>query len=404
MNLAERLKKTMNLKTRRIIGLMSGMSMDGIDLAYVEISGHFPDLEVKLLATSYRSFSREFRSHLQLGTHGNVADVSKLNVLVAQEFAQTVKEFLCAQKLTSSDVDAIGSHGHTLFHSTDEEDVREGHLVEKRASNLSKKTFSSLQVGAPSIIAELTGILTVGNFRSRDIAAGGTGAPLVSLADYILFKNPSAPVAVHNLGSISNLTVVTPQLKDLLAFDTGPANVAIDFFARKVPGNNSGIDEDGQLSQGGKVIEELLLLLLNLPYFAKSPPKAAGYKEFGVEKVLQLAAPFLSIADPKDLLRTAVEFSAVTIEQAYRKFVFPKFPDLERSVFSGGGIYNSTLMKRLRELLPGLKIEILNDKFSDAKEAISFALLANETLSGRAGSFPSTTGAKGPVILGEIGL
>ncbi len=383
MNTAHRFARIISKKNRRIIGLMSGMSMDGIDLACADLSGNFPDITVKLVSTFYMPYPSNLRKRLLDSRQACVQEISELNVLVAQSFADCIEKFLQNTKLDRHSIDAIGSHGQTLFHST-------------KSSNQS----SSLQVGSPSIIAELIGILTIGNFRMRDIAAGGQGAPLVALADFILYREAANAVAMHNLGSISNITVVTSNLEGLLSFDSGPANIAIDYFARQVQDNISGIDSDGYLSQKGRCIPELLEQWMQLSFLNLSPPKAAGYTEFEAcfreERHLKYSL--------EDRIRTAVEFTARTIEDAYRHFVFPKYPDLKKAVFSGGGIYNPTLMRRIKELLPELVIDTLQNEISDSKEALAFAILANETLSGRAGSFPSTTGVKRPTVLGEIAI
>src|SRR5688572_11655337 len=235
MNPAHRLASVLKKDSRRIIGLMSGMSMDGVDLALVDVSGTFPDLQVALQGTHFRPYAAALRERLRCAQNGGVQEVSRLNFTVAQEFAQCVREFLAGQSLGAGSIDAIGSHGQTLYHSTD----------------AAEDCPSTLQVGAPSVIAELTGILTVGNFRVRDVAAGGQAAPLVSLADYVLFRDPTRPVALNNLGSISNVTVVTPGFDAMVAFDTGPANMAIDFFARRTAGTVDGIDHEGALAARG---------------------------------------------------------------------------------------------------------------------------------------------------------
>ncbi|MFN8790005.1 MAG: anhydro-N-acetylmuramic acid kinase [Bdellovibrionales bacterium] len=387
MNRLEGLAK-FPMKTKSyVIGLMSGMSIDGVDLAFVSISGHFPDLEVKLLKSYFRPYNKGLQKRLQDAQNANAEEISKLNFVVAREFSDCVNEFLANESIAVSQVDLIGSHGQTLYHSSD----------------LGETTPSSLQVGSPSIIAELTGIPTVGNFRVRDMVAGGQGAPLVCLADYILFRNSQGPVILNNLGSISNVSVVTDDIEQMLAFDTGPANMAIDFFARKVPGNDLGIDRDGSISKIGKVIPALLNDLLAIDFFNRVPPKAAGYTEFGPVLLEALSKKHFSEA-PEDLVRTAVEFSAVSIEQAYRKYVLPRFSKPLRVLFSGGGIHNQTLMQQIQLRLPELKIESLESEFADSKEAVSFAILAHQTICGNAGNVTAATGAKRPVVLGEIAV
>jgi anhydro-N-acetylmuramic acid kinase len=379
-NAADRLSRVLAKSERRIFGLMSGMSMDGVDLACVDVSGNFPDLKVTRVGTHFIPYQDSLRQQLQAGRSGNVELVSRLNVLVAEAFAACVNDYLSKAGMSPQAVDAIGSHGQTLYH-----------LIADRHS-------STLQVGAPSIIAERTGILTIGNFRVRDVAVGGHGAPLVALADFILFRDPARPVFVNNLGSISNVSVVTSDLQEMTAFDTGPANMAIDHFASATA---QGVDLNGSISETGRPIPELLDALLQLPFFSRPPPKSAGYAEFGPPALERIARPW-SNYPVEDLVRTGVEFAARTIEQAYRSFVLPAYPQGKRIVFSGGGVHNATLMRRIAELLPDLTIEILPRDAADSKEAVAFALLANETLSGRPGNVASATGASRPVILGEI--
>lgn len=368
MNLSSRLIEVINKKSRRIIGLMSGMSMDGVDLACIDISGDFPDLKITLKGTHYRPYSEVFRLRLKEAINASVGEVSDLNVLISQEFARSVDEFLSISGIERASIDAIGSHGQTLYHSQ-----------------------STLQVGSPSIICELTGILTIANFRVRDICAGGRGAPLVSLADYILYRS-DIPVALNNLGSISNVTVVTPRLEEMMAFDTGPANMPIDYFLK-------GVDEGGDVSARGKVIDELLNDLLKNSFFKLSPPKAAGYKEFGPDALAKISAPYYQNR-VEDLARTAIEFSAQTLATAYRDFVLPRFPSLKRAIFSGGGVYNKTLMKRIKELLPEIEVVILekematNPAFKAKKETIRKLM-----------SLPEPFGLKNRgTVQGEIGV
>ncbi|MCX6124224.1 MAG: anhydro-N-acetylmuramic acid kinase, partial [Proteobacteria bacterium] len=253
----------------------------------------------------------------------------------------------------------------------------------------------------PSIIAELTGITTIGNFRPRDIAVGGQGAPLVAFADHVLHADEPRPTGLLNLGSIANITVLTENFQDIVAFDLGPANMPIDFFAAR--DRIDGIDQDGSISKQGRVIRPLLDSLLALPYFKESPPKAAGYGEFGPDIIAKICQPYLGSSLP-DLLCTAVEFSAVTLSSGLRNYVLPKHATLRHIQVSGGGIYNKTLIQRIGDLLPELSVKLLNDRYSDSKEALAFAVLAHTTLSGMPGNIPNATGANKSVILGEIAI
>jgi anhydro-N-acetylmuramic acid kinase len=386
MDLVSRLNAIASKDEKTIIGIMSGMSMDGINLACVKISGEFPLLKIDRLGTHMRSYSQVTRQKILRGREATVAEVSELNFAIADEFSQSVKEYLEKHNLSANDIDLIGSHGQTLYHSSQ-----------------STRAPNTLQVGNPSLIAEKTGIPTIGNFRIRDMAAGGQGAPLVALADYIMHHQVGRLLAVNNLGSISNVTVVTPDIDDVLAFDTGPANMIIDYFASLVPGNRNGIDTDGEISAGGCVLPGLLSKLLALPFFEKQPPRAAGYEDFGPMNLESITEDYMD-ANPQDLVRTAVEFSAVTIAEAYQKYVIPKFPSLQEIRFSGGGIYNKTLMQRIRHHLPNLTVKLFDPEFSNATEAISFAILAHETICGRPGNVLGATGALKRVVLGEIAI
>lgn len=386
----KRFERVAAKKNRTIIGLMSGMSMDGIDLALVNISGTFPKLNVELVDSLYDPYTLAFKQRLEEARRGTVTDVCTLNVAVADAFAACVMKFLSERHIDPSTIDAIGSHGQTIAHCP------------PGGSELP----STLQIGAGSVIAQKTGIMTVSNFRQRDMAVGGQGAPLVPLVDFLLYARDNETIALNNLGSISNVTVVTPRLEDVIAFDTGPANMPIDFFAKRIDGNTSGIDEDGQWSKKGKVEKNLLKELLALPFFDRPPPKSAGYEEFGPSVLENVATKYRHVRDI-DFVRTAVEFAAETIARSYEKFILPRHPLLTRVLISGGGIYNETLVGRIRERLPQLTIEKVakeDARFADSKEALAFAVLANETLSGRPGNVPGATGASQSVILGDISL
>lgn len=385
MTLVTRLKRSFDNQNRTIIGLMSGMSMDGVDLALAKCGGVYPNYKVELIASSYRPYGSKLKDRLIRGRSADVAEVARLNVLVATEFAACVNDFLVEMQLSPGDIDAIGSHGQTLYHST----------------SSSSKPHTSLQVGSPSLIAELTGIATIGNFRMRDIAVDGQGAPLVAFADHVIHHNEVRPFALLNLGSIANITVLSEDFHRIEAFDLGPANMPIDFFATLC--TESGIDESGKISAQGQVIEPLLDSFLCLSFFSQVPPKAAGYDEFGPDQLTSMSYLYRSHA-PKDLLRTAVEFSARAISLGIQKHVRPNHPDLRTIKVSGGGIYNTTLVNRIRALLPEFTIVVMEDRYADAKEALAFAVLAHATLSGMPGNIPNATGATKSVILGEIAV
>ena len=256
------------------------------------------------------------------------------------------------------------------------------------------------------MLAERTDIACVSDFRPRDIAAGGEGAPLIPMADWLLYGGGDRTTACHNLGSIANVTVLPGRLEDVTAFDTGPANALIDAFARACPGDDV-IDRDGALSAAGTVQDDVLLTLYTkrAAWLAQPPPKSAGYGTFGPALADEVARAHAAVA-PHDLVRTAVAFTATTLVEAYERFVLTRHPDLELVRFSGGGCRNPTLMAAIEEMLAraGLSGEPLEDAWIDAKEAVGFALLADRTLRGLTGNVPSATGASHAVVLGTISL
>ncbi|MDJ0521004.1 MAG: anhydro-N-acetylmuramic acid kinase [Planctomycetota bacterium] len=373
--------------TRLAIGLMSGMSMDGLDIALVQLDGLDERPEVELLACETRPYDEALRRRLQAARGPAGPEAEALDADLARLWARQVGEFLEHQDVAASSVAVLGSHGQTLFHRPREE----GQPAE------------TLQVGSGDLLATETGIPTVSDFRQADVAAGGEGAPLVPLADWILYAGDEAS-ACHNLGSIANVTVVAPHVEDVIAFDTGPANALVDAFARRCPGAPP-MDAHGRLSSEGDVDEDVLLTLYvkRATWLAQPPPKSAGYGTFGPELADAVLAAHPA-AKPHDLVRTAVEFTARTINEAYEREVLTRFPQLQRVRFSGGGVRNPTLMEAIRHHLVrnDLKLEILDSVWADAKEAVAFALLADRTLRGLPGNVPGATGASEAVVLGRL--
>lgn len=391
MNPWDRLTSVLRKDSRVVIGLMSGMSMDGVDLAMVRIQGTFPELKIELLASARSPYTADFHARL-LGArrNGTARDVCELAMVLSTIFADAVNAFLSENRVDSQSVDAIGSHGQTLVHNP------------QHGSGYP----STLQLGWPSVIAQRTGIPTIGNFRVRDMAVGGEGAPLIPLVDYLIYRREGRVRALNNLGSTSNVTVVTPSLNDLFAFDTGPANMPIDHISRRVTSDAEAFDKDGTLSASGQVDEALLNELLSLPFFSRKPPRSAGYEDFGPRVLDELYARHPA-CQGADAVRTAVEFSVESMARAYETYVLPRYPGLDEILLTGGGAYNETFFRRIRDRLPGLKIARLSDedrRLNDVKEAVGFALLANETLSGRPGNVRPATGATEEVVLGELGI
>jgi anhydro-N-acetylmuramic acid kinase len=364
----------------RIIGLMSGTSADGVDAAVVNIGKN----KVKLLAFNTFDYPPALRqSILELGEQKlcRPADISNLNFLLGEVFADAVIKLCRKNEISLKTIDLIGSHGQTIYH------------------NPTGKIRSTLQIGEPSIIAYKTGITTVADFRPKDMAAGGQGAPLVPFADYWLFKNKKLNRAVQNIGGIANVTYLPANCKpqDIIAFDTGPGNMIIDRLVSLITKGRQNFDKDGKTAAKGKVNKKLLDEMMRHPFLRKSPPKSTGREEFGAAFTKKFIKRPISL---EDILATATAFTAVSIAQAYKKFL-PGLPD--EIILCGGGARNKTLVKMLRQ---NIKSKILfTDYFginSDAKEAVSFAILAYAAIKGITNNVPSATGAEKTVILGKI--
>ena len=365
--------------------------MDGIDAALVRVCGSGEDTEVRIEEFICREYSDAARNLLLSPGSLNVEMVSDLNFLLGQEFSAAVFDLLGKAALKTTDVDLVGTHGQTVFHNP---------------PSLGGNISSTLQLGEADVICETTGITTVGDFRTRDVAAGGEGAPLIPYVDHLLFSKTGKNVIAQNIGGISNCTLVTGKLEELLAFDTGPGNSLIDSVARLASGGEKSFDEDGAIAEEGSVKKDLLRKLMKNPYFDIEPPKSTGRELFGEEMVARLfsATERNSLFLP-DLLRTLVEFTVCSIVSAYERFVYPR-ADIEEVILSGGGARNPVMVSRLREKLAPVRL-CLSDDYGiplDAKEAVGFAVLANETVCGNRANVPGVTGARDSTVLGKISI
>ncbi len=378
-------------KRMRVVGLMSGTSADGVGAAIVDLKKN----KVKLLAFDTFAYPSALRrSILELGEQKLClpADISNLNFLLGEVFAEAVIRLCKKSRIALSTIDLIGSHGQTIYHNP------KGKRFGKRIIR------STLQIGEPSVIAQRTGVKTVADFRPRDIAANGEGAPLVPFADYFLFKDKKRSRAVQNIGGIANVTYLPAncQPEDIIAFDTGPGNMVIDRIANILSNSRLNYDKDGKIAAKGKVNTKILNEMLGHPFFLRKPPKSTGREEFGKRycEVFYKEAKNKSLP-PQDFLATATALTAVSIAVAYQRFL-PAIPD--EVILCGGGAHNKTLVKILRQNLPKTTIR-LSDNFGiscDAKEAVSFAILAYATIKGMANNVPSATGADEVLVLGKI--
>jgi anhydro-N-acetylmuramic acid kinase len=383
---------------RLAVGLMSGTSLDGIDAALVRLAGPAEQPRVRLLAfvtLPYPPEVRQWIMRVAAGEQTTAERVSQLNFLLGELFANAASRVCRAAHVSPQRVSVIGSHGQTIYHQGSPAQVP-GHRVAVGPN--------TLQISEPAVIAERTGVPVVADFRTADVAAGGQGAPLVPMVDYLLLRDGQKGTVTLNLGGIANVTVIPAKAKplDIVGFDTGPGNMVGDALVRRFTGDREYYDAGGRVAALGKVNEPLLADALCHPFFLQPPPKSAGREQFGQDFVARYFFPRRR-ARFEDLLRTSLELTARTIAGALARFVFPD-EKIDRLIVSGGGAHNPLLVKRLAELLPNLAVE-LSDRYGlpvDAKEAIAFAILADRTLHGLPGNLPSVTGARRAVVLGKI--
>src|SRR6266567_7409920 len=370
-----------------VVGLMSGTSVDGIDAAVVDVSEDGEVLQVRLLDYVETQIDEALRQRIHTlfdPLLSRIDEVCEVNVLLGEAFADAAA---LAIRQAGVQADLVASHGQTVWHQ-----VAPGH------------TRSTLQLAEPSVIAERLGVTTVADFRPRDIAAGGQGAPLASWGDALLFGDETIGRAVQNIGGIGNVTWVPPggQWEAMLAFDTGPGNALIDHAVGRLTGGMQRFDVDGALAAAGRVDDVLLSELLSLPYFLEQPPKSTGRELFGA----QLADPFIDRAlsnglHASDIVATLTAFTAHSIADQYRRFL-PGRPD--EVVVGGGGSRNPVLMRLLSQLLDPAQMR-LHEEFglpSLGREAVYFALMGHEALHGRPNTVPSCTGATHAVVMGKL--
>lgn len=373
------------------IGLMSGTSLDGIDAALVEFSGSVDAPQWTLRTFLDVPYSAAQRTAIHNGiVHGSAASLCRLNVDIGEWFAAAALRLLHKAGVAAGDVTVIGSHGQTVWHEPPQ-DGRRG---------------STLQLGCASTIAERTGIAVVSDFRSRDMAAGGEGAPLVPWVDRLLFSHPTRSRVLQNIGGMGNLTWLPPRgsTEPILAFDTGPGNALIDAAVELASEGESTFDRDGRWAASGALNEALLEELLSHPFLQRDPPKSTGREVFGRPYVQQLAervAPGTR-QEWASFICTLTELSARSIVTAIQRWVMPRAVD--ELVITGGGALNAELVDRIRRHLDGVEVTANPDSLGidpAAKEALAFAALAWAHVQGAAGNVPEATGASGPRVLGS---
>ncbi len=375
----------------RVAGLMSGTSADGVDVAIVDIAGR----DVKVVAFDTRPYPAALRKQVfdlfQPAT-SRVDEICHLNFVLGEVFAEALLATCRDHDVPIGSIDLVGSHGQTIHHLPD------GRRFGKR------KIRSTLQIGEPSVIAERTGITTIADFRPRDIAAGGQGAPLVPYADWLLFADKNKNRTIQNIGGIANVTFLPAGggIEEVIAFDTGPGNMVIDRVIHLATGGRADFDAGGRTALRSQVVERFLASLMQHRYLRRKPPKTTGREEFGQpfgDEVYQGALG--NGIDPPDIVATVTAFTVRSIADAYRRFL-PR--EVDEVILCGGGALNEAIVGMLQNELPAAKVTTTAEYgiSSDAKEAVSFAILAYATIRGRANNVPSATGAQRPVVLGKI--
>jgi len=422
----------------RVAGLMSGTSADGVDVAVADIGPE--GMRVVAFDTfAYPKAAKKLVFELFDARTARVEAVCHANFVLGEVFAQAVISLCRKSGIALETIDLIGSHGQTIHH------IPQG----RKAPSITGLVRSTLQIGEPSVIAERTGITTVADFRPRDIAAGGQGAPLVPYADFVLFGNPRTTRAIQNIGGIANVTFLPAGggIDEVLAFDTGPGNMIIDCLLSEITAGRQSFDKGGRLAARGMVKNALLAELMRHPYLRRRPPKTTGREEFGQAFARRLLARARRAGmGDNDIVATATAFTACSIADAYRRLLPSRVDEL---ILCGGGAWNRTLVAMLRQALSlwhghlarasqgrpapvdyqnptgETPVELMGEtpmplaqsgaepRFRkmedfgisvDAKEAVSFAILAYETIRGRPSNVPSATGAGRAVVLGKIVL
>jgi anhydro-N-acetylmuramic acid kinase len=373
---------TRRVPGRLIVGLMSGTSHDGVDAALVRIRGSGGRARVRFLHHVFVPYPQPVRRAVRSALDGHVSEVCRINVLLGEVFSRAVEACVRGAGLRLGEVSAVASHGQTLFH----------------VPPSGRKGGCTLQVGEAAVMAARTGLAVVSDFRPADMAHGGQGAPLVPFADHVLFRD-RAPCAVHNLGGISNLTAVTPDVEGVFGFDTGPGNALLDEAMLALTGRP--LDRDGRLARKGRAHDGLLRELMRHPFLRRRPPKSTGRELFGPAMARELLARWNLSAE--DAMATLTRFTALSVRDAYRRFVLPTASPRE-VILTGGGTMNGFLVELLRDALAPLTVRLIDELGipARAKEAVSFAVLANETLSRRPSGVPRATGAHRPAVLGKI--
>ncbi len=393
-------EKLANKPVRRIIGLMSGTSVDGIDAALVEIKGK-ENPQVRLVAFDNIPYSDEVRKRIFELFNIETSTVDKIgfmNFLLGELFAEAALSVVKKAGLVPSDIDVIGSHGQTIYHQP-QSSIINGYDIRY-----------TVQIGEGAVISARTGIPCVTDFRVADMALGGQGAPLVPFTEYILYRSHTKNILLQNIGGIGNITVIPAgcDASQVLAFDTGPGNMVIDGLVARLYQGRLSMDKGGEIAKSGSIHKGLLHILTSDPYFALVPPKTTGREYFGadyVNKILQYMEQ--QGISREDGIATVTYATAWSIGDAYGRFIHDKCK-ADTLIIGGGGSYNHTLIKYIAQEMTFYGVETLTQEEighnSDAKEAVAFAILADCTIFGKANVLPNVTGANQAAVMGKISL
>lgn len=379
-------------KARYAVGLMAGTSLDGIDAALVEITGAGDAIRVETILTYHSSYTADERTGLlHLIRDGSLADLCAWDAYLGERFAQATLE-LMAQAGTPP-LDFVGSHGQTVWHAPD-------------ATLFGRLTPNTMQIGQPDVIAARLGVPVIADFRTRDMAYGGQGAPLVPIVDWLLLRSETEHRVALNLGGMANITVLPAggAPESIRAFDTGPANALIDLAVQRGTDGAQTYDADGTLAETGTVHMPLLEGLMAHPYLQQAPPKSTGREVFGEALLDAIQAQFGEFPLP-NLVATLSEFTAASVADALQRFVLLQYP-VARVIVSGGGVHNRSLLRRLQARLPEIALgsSAQYGIDPDFKEAVAFAVLADRFLQGLPATYPNTTGVRQPTLAGKLAL
>jgi len=382
-----------NKPSRKVIGLMSGTSLDGLDIALCTITGAGTDTKVKLEAFVTSPYSQELKENILAVFSQKTVSLEQLCLLnpwLALQHAAMIKEALQKWNMNADAIDLIASHGQTIYHAP-----KSLHTKDEFGS-------ATLQIGDGDHLSVATGIITVSDFRQKHIAAGGEGAPLSLYGDYLLCSHETENRILLNIGGISNFTLLPakPNLSNVLSSDTGPGNTLMDAYTRKYF-NGLSFDKDGLIAQSGKINESLLKLLKSDPFFNVAFPKTIGPELFNLDYLMQAQMSLGVMLSHEDVLATLNMFTAQTISEAIEKITINELSYI--IYISGGGMHNVILMQHLRQLLPHVTIKSSMEIgiLPDAKEAILFAILANEAVAG-APLLAGTNATKVATTMGKI--